>query len=214
MDNLRWPLVRRTPAAAQVYQLESGANWNALRGLTQSGTISLPAGFTGSFNQTLQQGPEYKEAGGILAGGHCALATAFRAAALQASLPTEARLHARLIPGFPLDQTVNIYWVRDDLLVHHITGQDLYFMSKRYSSPGIFYFYVFKTDQVVNPDGLRRDYDGSLVVPIFDGFGGRGTDPAREKIAKTIRVLFLFGEGSFGINARSTHCETTCAAGS
>jgi hypothetical protein len=71
--------------------------------------------------------------------------------------------------------------------------------AKGYSSPGIFAFYVFKTNQVATPDKLRRDYDGSLVVPIFDGFSGHGADPARAKIAKTIQVLSLFGEGPYGV---------------
>lgn len=367
-DNARWSLLRRTPAAAQVYHPEGGVDWHTLRGLTQTGTILLPAGFTWSFNETFKEGPGYKEAGGILAGGHCALATVFRAAAIQAGLPTEARPHAWPIPGFPLEQTVNIYWGRDDLLVHNTTGQDLYFVwtvspdslevslttvsddnplpplpdldnmtiamiygrpnpggwgslgqtttadqalhlarayaervdewngdkqvvvtvnpnaamagqvttretylyyliaearrqgyyvmldvqtggqnpltlfnslmdkflyenvwfdwdlehtaggtvragqinqvaeayferrqSKGYSSPGVFGFYVFKTDQVANPEKLRRSYDGGLVVPIFDGFGGHGADPAQGKIAKTNRVLSLFGEGPYGI---------------
>jgi hypothetical protein len=367
-DNARWSLVRRTLAAARVYQQESGVDWNVLRGLNQTGTILIPAGFTWSFNETFQQGPGYKEAGGILAGGHCALATVFRAAAMQAGLPTIARPHAWSIPGFPQNQTVNIYWGRDDLLVRNTTGQDLYFVwsvlpdslevsltpvsvenplvplptldnktiamiygrpepggwgslgqtaiadqaiylartyaerldewngdkavvvaidpnaamagkvtsrdtylyyliaearresyyvmldvqtgdrdplalfnaqmdkflyenvwfdwdlehtaggmvraeqinqvaqayfdrrrSMGYSSPGIFGFYVFKTDQIVNPDKLCLDYDGGLVVPIFDGFGGRGSDPAGSKISKTIRVLSQFGEGSFGV---------------
>lgn len=367
-DNARWSLVRRTPVAAQVYQQESGVNWNTLRSLTQMGTILLPAGFSWSFNETFQQGPGYKEAGGILAGGHCALATVFRAAAIQAGLPAESRPHAWPIPGFTQNKTVNIYWGRDDLLVHNTTDQDLYFVwmvspaslevsvipvstenllpplptlekgtvamvyghpspggwgslgqtaiadqalhlartyaervdewngdkavgvavnpnasvagqvtnmdfylyyligearrqgyyvmldvqtgnqdplalfnalmdkflyenvwfdwdlehtaggivrveqinrvaeayfdrrrSKGYSSPGIFSFYVFKVDQVVNPDKLHREYDGGLVVPIFDGFVGHGVDPAQEKIAKTIRVLSLFGDGPYGI---------------
>jgi hypothetical protein len=127
-DNARWSLVRRTPAAAQIYPQDSGVNWTALRSMTQTGTILLPAGFTWSFNETFQQGVGYKEAGGILAGGHCALATVFRAAAIQAGLPTTARPHASPIPGFPRKQTANIYWGRDDLLVHNTTGQDLYFI--------------------------------------------------------------------------------------
>jgi hypothetical protein len=367
-DNARWSLVRRTPVAAQVYQQESGVNWDTLRGVTQMGTILLPAGFSWSFNETFQQGPGYKEAGGILAGGHCALATVFRAAAIQAGLPSESRPHAWPIHGFAQNQTVNIYWDRDDLLVRNTTHQDLCFVwtispaslevsvipvstddflpplpalekdtvamvyghpspggwgslgqtaiadqalhlartyakrvdewngdkavvvavnpnviaagqvtnldyylyylisearrqgyyvmldvqtgnqdplalynalmdkflyenvwfdwdlehtaggivraeqinrvaaayfdrrrSKGYSSPGIFGFYVFNMGQVVNPDKLRREYEGGLVVPTFDGFGGHGTDPAQEKIAKTIRVLSLFGAGPYGI---------------
>jgi hypothetical protein len=367
-DNLRWALIRRTPIAVQVYREGKGVNWEALRGVSQSGTILLPAGFTWSFNETFKEGVGYKEAGGIIAGGHCALATVFRAAATQAGLPTESRPHATPIPGFPLDQTVNIYWGRDDLLVHNTTSQDFYFLwsvtpervevsltgvtpemplpplpllenrtvamvygraepggwgslgltttadqaldlvrtyservdqwngekgivsainpnaamkgqitkretylyyliaearrqgyyvmldvqtgsrnpeelfnelmdkflyenvwfnwdlehtasetipvkqinriaeayftrrlEKGYSAPGIFAFYVFKVDQVANPEKIRHYYAGGLVVPIFDGFGGHGADPGQGKIAKTQRVLSLFGEGPYGI---------------
>lgn len=367
-DNVRWSLIRRSPAATLVYREGAGVDWVALRGVTQSGTILLPAGFTWSFNETFKEGVGYKEAGGIIAGGHCALATVFRAAATQAGLPTESRPHATPIPGFPLDETVNIYWGRDDLLVHNPTGRDLYFIwevtpervevsvreatpemplpplpqlekstvamvygrgepggwgslgltstadqaldlartyarrvdkwngeklivtalnpnaamagqiSKRdaylyyliaearrqgyyvmldvqtdardpeerfgklmdkflyenvwldwdlehtasepipvkqinriaeayfarrlergYSAPGIFAFYVFKADQVSNPQNLHRTYPGGLVVPIFDGFGGHGVDSGQGKIAKTQRVLSLFGEGPYGI---------------
>lgn len=367
-DNARWSLIRRSPAADLVYQEGKGVDWEALRSVTQSGTILLPAGFTWSFNETFKEGLGYKEAGDIIAGGHCALATVFRAAATQAGLPTEARPHATPIPGFPLDQTVNIYWGRDDLLVHNTTGQDLYFLwsvtpervevsvtevspemplpslppledstvamvygraepggwgslgltstadqaldlarayaervdqwngekeiviainpnaamagkisereaylyylisearrqgyyvmldvqtgnrdpeklfdalmdkflyenvwfdwdlehtagetipvkqinhiaeayftrrlERGYSAPGIFAFYVFKADQVSNPQNLRRTYEGGLVVPIFDGYGGHGADSGQGKIAKTQRVLSLFGEGPYGI---------------
>ncbi len=38
-DNARWSLVRRTLAAARVYQQESGVDWDALRGLNQTGDI-------------------------------------------------------------------------------------------------------------------------------------------------------------------------------
>ena len=127
-DNVRWSLVRRTPAAAQIYNREAGVDWETLRHLAETGTILLPAGFSWSFNETFQRGPGYKEAEGVLAGGHCALATTFRAAAIQAGLPTEARPHAGPIPGFPLEETVNIWWGRDDLVVRNTTHQDLYFI--------------------------------------------------------------------------------------
>jgi hypothetical protein len=64
-------------------------------------------------------------ASGVLAGGHCALATVFRGAAIQAGLPAEAKPHLWPIPGFQLSETVNIWWGRDDLLVHNTTSQDL-----------------------------------------------------------------------------------------
>ncbi len=367
-DNTRWSLIRRTPTAAQVYDSENDVNWNKLRKVFQQGIILIPAGFEWSFNETFKEGPGYKVAGGILAGGHCALATVFRAAATKAGLPTEARPHRWPIPGFSLEETVNIYWGRDDLVIHNTTGQDLYFLwevsldgievtvkpvraykplpalpdlhnttvgmvyggpgpggwgslgltntadeaialarnyAKRvdewnglgqvavainpnavmvgkqaepdsylyyliaearrqgyyvmldvqtgeqdpltpftnlmdkflqenvwfdwdiehtvggkvdaeqinrvaevyfvrrkehgYQTPGVFGFYVFKTDQITRPDRLRRYYDGGIVIPIFDGFGGRGTKPAQEKIVKTTRVLSRFPDGPYGI---------------
>jgi len=75
-DNVRWSLIRRTAAAAEVFTPGSGVDWRQLRTLSQEGRILLPAGFAWSFNETFKEGPGYKEAGGILAGGHCALATA------------------------------------------------------------------------------------------------------------------------------------------
>lgn len=367
-DNVRWALIRRSPAAALVYREGQGVDWEALRRVTQQGSLLLPAGFTWSFNESFKEGIGYKEASGILAGGHCALATLFRAAAVGAGLPVESHPHATPIPGFPLDQTVNIYWGRDDLLVHNPTDRDLYFIwtvspkrvevsmaevtpemplpplpplehstvamvygrsepggwgslgltttadqaiflaetyakridqwngekaivsavnpnaamagqisnqqaylhyliaearrqglyvmldvqtgsrepeelfdelldkylyenvwfdwdlehttsnaipakrinqvaeayfthrqEKDYSAPGIFAFYVFKVNQVASPEKLRRAYAGGLVVPIFDGFGGQGADPGQGKIAKTRRVLSLFGDGPYGI---------------
>lgn len=44
--------------------------------------------------------------------------------------------------------------------------------------------------------------------PIFDGHGGRSSDPATDKIAKTARVLSLFGEGPFGIMEFETRWGT------
>jgi hypothetical protein len=80
--------------------------------------------------------------------------------------------------------------------------------ARGYRSLGIFSFYVFKDDQILNPAAVRRVYSGGMVVPIFDGFGGLGSDPAHEKIAKTIRVLSLFGEGPFGIMEFETRWGT------
>ena len=376
-DNVRWSLVRRTPQAAEVYQPETGVDWEALRRVQQVGTIFVPADFPWSFNQTFQQGPGYKEAGGILAGGHCALATVFRAAAVQAGLPVTSRQHATPIPGFSLQESVNILWGRDDLIVHNNSGQDLYFiwavdadhvtvavvpvadavalpplpdwrgatvamvygrpspggwgslgqavivdhalhvartfagrvdewngtkpvavaanpnvvmagkMTERdlhlyhliaearrqgyyvmldvqtgdaeplplfqtlmdkylrdnvwfdwdiehtaggqvdaaqinqvaaeyfarrkaheYQTPGIFGFYVFKKDQITNPTDVRRQYEGGVVVPIFDGFGGSGPNPGADKIALTARVLSLFGQGSIGVMEFETRWGT------
>jgi hypothetical protein len=127
-DNLRWSLIRRTAMSEQVYSPVTGVDWVALRQMSQQNTILVPDGFTWSFNETFQGGSGYKEAGGILAGGHCALATVFRTAADRAGLPTEFRMHARPIPGFVREETVNIYWGRDDLLVRNTSGQDLYFV--------------------------------------------------------------------------------------
>lgn len=377
VDNLRWSLVRRTPAAAEIYDQERGVNWPDLRRLSQTSTILLPAGFRWSFNETFQQGPGYKEAGGILAGGHCALATVFRAAAVQAGLPVESSPHTPPIPGFSAEESVNIFWGRDDLVVHNASDQDLYFVwaltpdgveiavipvadhhplpsmpdwpgstvamvygrpgpggwgslgqttiadhalhlartyatrvdrwngerpvvvavnpnvvmagqttgrdrylnyliaeARRqgyyvmldiqtggqmplplffglmdkflqenvwfdwdiehttggkvdaqqinevaaayferrqvlgYQSPGIFAFYVFGENQVPNPSEIRRQYDGGVVIPIFDGFGGRSHNPATDKITRTARIISLFGEGPYGIMEFETRWGT------
>ncbi len=127
-DNVRWALARRTPTAGRVYRPETGVDWTALRTVSQTGTLLLPTGFGWSFNEVFQQGPGYKQAAGVLAGGHCALATLFRAAADAAGLPTQAHPHARPIPGFSDQETVNIWWGRDDLVVHNNTAHDLYFV--------------------------------------------------------------------------------------
>jgi len=124
-DNARWSLVRGTPTEGDVYSQAGGVDWQTLRTLSQSGAYDLPAGNTWSFNETFGGGPGYKMASGVLAGGHCALATVFRAAAIQAGLPNQAIPHQWPIPGFPLDETVTIWWGRDDLTVHNTTGQDL-----------------------------------------------------------------------------------------
>jgi len=71
-----------------------------------------------------------------------------------------------------------------------------YFERRRaagYESPGVFTFFVFNENQVGDPAGVRRVYGSGEVVPIFDGFGGE------EKLAKTRRVLALFGPGPYGI---------------
>jgi hypothetical protein len=74
---------------------------------------------------------------------------------------------------------------------------ETYFARRRdkgFQTPGVFGFYVFKDGQVVDPAQVIRQYDGGVVVPIFDGFGTKGV-----KIAKTQRVLSSFGDGPFGI---------------
>jgi hypothetical protein len=65
--------------------------------------------------------------------------------------------------------------------------------------PGIFGLYTFKEGQVSNPASVRRQYDGGVVLPIFDGFGGRSQNPAGDKIAKTAWITSLFGDGPYGI---------------
>jgi len=124
-DNTRWSLVRDSSGAAGLYSADSGVDWADLRQVSQSGSFSLPAGSSWSFNQTFQGGAGYKIASGVLAGGHCALATVFRGAAMQAGLPAEAKPHLWPIPGFPLSQTVNIWWGRDDLRIDNPTSQNL-----------------------------------------------------------------------------------------
>ena len=67
-----------------------------------------------------------------------------------------------------------------------------------YQTPGIFGFYVFTDNQVINPEQVQRAYDNGVVVPIFDGFGGAGANPGADKIAKTTRVLAPFGNEDVG----------------
>jgi hypothetical protein len=125
-DNARWSLVRGTPTESQVYGEGNGVDWAALRYVSLSGTYRVAAGGMWSFNQTFQEGHGYKIASGVLAGGHCALATVFRAAAIRAGLPNQAHPHRWPIPGFPLTESVNIWWGRDDLAIENTTAQTLY----------------------------------------------------------------------------------------
>lgn len=173
VDNIRWPLVRRSASAGEVYHPDTGVDWAALRPIGQSGTILLPAGFAWSFNETFQRGPGYKDALGVLAGGHCALATAFRAAAAQAGLSTESLPHARPFPGYPLEQTVNIWWGRDDLVVRNTTGQDLVFVWTL-SADRLEVTLAPASDSLVSP---LPDWRGATVTTVYGhpGPGGWGS---------------------------------------
>ncbi len=124
-DNVRWSLARGTSAASSLYNASRGVDWAALRKLSVSGSISLPAGASWSFNDTYGGGAGYKIASGVLAGGQCSLATAFRAAAMKAGLETKATPHRRPIPGFPQNETVNIWWGTYDLVIKNTSGRDL-----------------------------------------------------------------------------------------
>ena len=124
-DNVRWSLVRGTGAAAGLYDAKRGVDWSALRKLSVSGAIQLPAGASWSFNNTYGGGIGYKIASGVLAGGQCSLATAFRAAAMKAGLVTRATPHRRPIPGFPQNETVNIWWGSYDLVIQNNGPQEI-----------------------------------------------------------------------------------------
>jgi hypothetical protein len=124
-DNVRWSLVRTTGDTNSLYNSKSGVDWKALRQVTRSGSFSLAAGSTWSFNDTFQEGVGYKNASGVLAGGQCSLATVIRGAAIKAGLPNQAKPHRYPVPGFALADTVNIWWGRDDLTIQNPTGQDL-----------------------------------------------------------------------------------------
>jgi len=125
VDNVRWSLVRSTGDFNQLYNSKTGVDWAALRKVSGSGKYTLPAGGTWSFNATFQEGVGYRIAAGVIAGGQCALATVIRAAAIRAGLPNQAKPHRYPVPGFPLAETVNIWWGRDDLTVQNPTAQDL-----------------------------------------------------------------------------------------
>lgn len=123
VDNARWSLVRGTKAADGIFTSERGVDWHALRNVSTSGHFEIPAGGSWSFNAAFGEGPGYKNASGVLAGGQCALATVFRGAAIQGGLPNQAKPHRYPIPGFALAETVNIWWGRDDLIIRNDTGQ-------------------------------------------------------------------------------------------
>lgn len=125
VDNVRWSLVRSTEDYNSLYTNKSGVDWAALRKVTRSGSFSIPAGKAWSFNATFQEGVGYRTAAGVIAGGQCALATVIRGAAIRAGLPNHAVPHRYPVPGFPLAETVNIWWGRDDLTVQNPTAQDL-----------------------------------------------------------------------------------------
>ena len=129
-DNIRWSLVRNTPAGSALYNPASGVDWAALRNVTAAGFFKVVTGFPWKFNTIFGDGDGYKQASGVLAGGQCALATVFRAAAMQAGLPTKALPHASPVPGFPQDETVTIWWGTYDLKITNPTGQDLYLVWK------------------------------------------------------------------------------------
>jgi hypothetical protein len=121
-DNVRWSLVRGGSAESKVYSSGSAVDWKALRKLNASGSFSIKAGASWSFNDTFGEGYGYKNASGVLAGGQCALATVFRVAALHADLETKARQHRYPIPGFKLSETVNIWWGSYDLVIKNTTS--------------------------------------------------------------------------------------------
>jgi hypothetical protein len=125
VDNVRWSLVRSTGDYSQLYNAKTGVDWAALRKVTRSGSYALKAGATWSFNATYQEGVGYRIAAGVIAGGQCALATVIRGAAIKAGLPNQAKPHRYPVPGFPLAQTVNIWWGRDDLTIRNPISHDL-----------------------------------------------------------------------------------------
>jgi hypothetical protein len=125
-DNARWSLVRSVSGAFGVYTPQAAVNWKELRQVSASGRIALPAGASWSFNATYGGDTTgLKVASGVLAGGQCALATVFRAAAMRAGLTTTASQHRSPIPGFPMSETVNIWWGSYDLVIKNTSGLDI-----------------------------------------------------------------------------------------
>ena len=125
VDNVRWSLVRSKASAAGLYDPQTGVNWRVVRTGSTEGSFALAAGSSWSFNDTFGGGAGYKIASGVLAGGQCALATVFRAAAMKAGLATQASPHRTPIPGFPQNETVNIWWGSYDLVIRNTSGRDL-----------------------------------------------------------------------------------------
>ncbi len=120
-DNARWSLVRSVSGASQ-----AAVDWKKLRQVSTSGSITLPAGASWSFNATYGGDTTgLKVASGVLAGGQCALATVFRAAAMRAGLTTKASQHRSPIPGFPMSESVNIWWGSYDLVIKNTFDLDI-----------------------------------------------------------------------------------------
>ena len=120
-DNARWSLVRSVSGASQ-----ATVDWKKLRQMNASDSIALPAGASWSFNATYGGDTTgLKVASGVLAGGQCALATVFRAAAMRAGLTTVASQHRSPIPGFPMSETVNIWWGSYDLVIKNTSSRDI-----------------------------------------------------------------------------------------
>ncbi len=120
-DNARWSLVRSVSGASQ-----AAVDWKKLRQVSASGSITLPAGASWSFNATYGGDTTgLKVASGVLAGGQCALATVFRAAAMRAGLTTKASQHRSPIPGFPMSELVNIWWGSYDLVIKNTFDLDI-----------------------------------------------------------------------------------------
>jgi hypothetical protein len=132
-DNVRWSLVRRTSEGAALYDIwDKTTNWQGVRQMNKAGSITMLQGKVWSFNSIFRAGVGYKRASGILAGGHCALASALKAAADNAGLPTEFdKKHSPPIPGFSAEDSVTILWggsSERDLRVLNDTGRDLQFV--------------------------------------------------------------------------------------
>lgn len=135
-DNVRWALLRRTVAGTRLWSKPDDENpnglvdWGRLRTLTGSGALTIPTETPWSFNAQFRAGVGYRQASGILAGGHCSLASALKAAADNAGLRTEFdKKHSLVIPGFAAETSVSILWggPEHDLRVYNDTGADLRF---------------------------------------------------------------------------------------
>lgn len=137
-DNVRWSLIRRSSEGAALYDIwDKTTNWQGVRQMNMAGSITMPRGQMWSFNSIFRAGVGYRRASGILAGGHCALASAFKVAADNAGLPTEIdKKHTNKkgeplpIPGFSWEDSVSIHWggPEHDLRVLNDTGRDLRFL--------------------------------------------------------------------------------------
>ena len=189
-DNIRWSLIRRTPAAATVYD-GSAVNWEALRTIEASGDVLVPAGFTWSVNETFQGGVGYRQASGILAGGHCGLATVFNAAAQAAGLPTHYNRHRTPYPGYTVDQSVNIYWGRDDLRVQNTLGDDFQFRWELTQDQ----IKVHVVPRLAAQAAPPTDWEGATIALTYGRpKGGWGTLGQTSIVDQALHVSFRYGD--------------------